>query len=129
MSREIKFRAWDPSESRMVQFGDDDFWYMSMFDDKPRAIGCHNAGSDPDSDIDDAVILQYTGLKDKHGVEIYEGDIIRATAIDGYLPTMNDITIVEYNPGYFFTNDELAWHELEVIGNIYQNPELLEAVL
>jgi uncharacterized phage protein (TIGR01671 family) len=70
------------------------------------------------------VLMQYTGLKDKNGVEIYEGDIVRFLDIDG----VDSVTEVEFREGGFypFAPDFIHWCNVEVIGNIYENPELLE---
>jgi len=100
--REIKFRAWDGREI-----------FQAMLTVAPDGI------INPTS-ID---LMQYTGLKDKNGKEIYEGDIIRV--YDG------ENTEVYYDDGCFlvlgFRADELYLHEdtCEVVGNIYENPELL----
>ena len=70
-------------------------------------------------------ILQSTGLKDKNGRLIYEGDIIKETLIDFINEEI--ITVVKWdklNTGYNLEN--LQNCEREIIGNIYQNPELLE---
>jgi len=77
-------------------------------------------------------LLQFTGLKDKTGKAIFEGDIVKDAY--GYLFEIN------YKEGYArfnfrritgITNGEMTWHILlfggEVIGNIYENPELLTA--
>ena len=67
-------------------------------------------------------VMQYTGLKDKNGVEIYEGDVIEYEEMEvetgGYY---TETITVEYVAPMFSANEEG-----EVIGNIYQNPELIK---
>lgn len=74
--------------------------------------------------------LQFTGLKDKNGVEIYEGDILKCKIFG-----LEEIGLVKYSENlaaYFLTELSRSDRELwgcsakEVIGNIYENPELLE---
>ena len=119
--KEIKFRAWDKENKKMVYSGTDDFWFMSFDNESIGILGCHNIGGDPDTTIDSFELMQFVGLTDKNGKKIYEGDIVSSSnkgikkvfwskldcqfAIDGtYLYRMADI---------------------EIIGNIYENPELL----
>ena len=80
------------------------------------------------------ILMQYTGLKDKNDKEIYEGDIVKFNAIapmsdipDAFIGTVEFIECafyVTYGKQGFYLFDEC--HQWEIIGNIYENPELLE---
>ena len=85
---------------------------------------------------EDVEFMQSTGIKDKNGVEIYEGDILKLHAI--FLAPDDKIGYLEYSPKYgysiIFEGNRLYRQEYwastnklnyEVIGNIYENPELL----
>lgn len=89
--------------------------------------------------FDDIILMQYTGLKDKNCVEIFEGDIVKSCGYDycegRVYRTTEFIGVIVYSKnsfcikcgdvlGSWWSNDE----EIEVIGNIYENPELLESV-
>ena len=114
--REIKFRAWD-IEAKSMETDIDLFWF------EENAIGrwpCIGSGYQ---------IMQYTGLKDKNGKEIYEGDIV--DGIPGHYGPLR--AVVEYNDGEFRPLDtysvrEEGWdgpEKLLVIGNIYENKDLV----
>lgn len=128
--REIKFRAWDKTYKIMnykVQVGNTDYTDKNYtcnsiwvdYGDR-KSIGWMNA--------DDACIdlMQYTGLKDKNGIEIYENDIIKTTRGDWgviiYKAPFFEVTVSENKS---CTYSRQWFSEIEVIGNIYQNPELL----
>ena len=77
-------------------------------------------------------IGQYTGLKDKNGVEIYESDIVFDRWVNEYTPVFQNGIYMAYNPKNLMQNDpstqfNIIWKDgCEVIGNIYETPELLE---
>lgn len=113
--REIKFRAWDIESKAMLSWDD----IQEMWEEE----GYHHAIFSGDH----YVPLQYTGLKDSKGVEIYEGDIVR-TKISGYWQT-NPMHIENIWDLHIEMNHDDSYYlvsEVEVIGNIYENPELLD---
>jgi len=101
--REIKFRAWDKKYKRMID-GWDLEYLNEIFESKKDGHFVID---------DDLEIMQYTQLKDKNGKEIFEGDIIK---------TRKDTTIVINS---IFHGINFYEKEAEVIGNVYENPELL----
>ena len=123
--REIKFRAYDEESKKMYQITD-----VNFSDYVANGI-CY--GDWKDFSINN--LLQYTGLKDKNGVEIYEGDIVKAIwskDCDEYIANEQWIGDVFFNYGSFDINGEwcVALNcfngTFEVIGNIYENKELLQ---
>lgn len=119
--REIKFRAWDGS--KMLSQKEIAF-FPSIMSTNPTTLD-----SGLKSLQNDMELMQYTGLKDKNGKEIYEGDVL----------SLDNDSLEETIVLVYFDVDEAAWlvgdgmeslgmavGESEVIGNIYENPELLE---
>ncbi len=114
--REIKFRFYDKTDKRMKYF--DGIWNMP----------------DPSYDFDD--IQQFTGLLDKNGKEIYEGDIVLGRFIlddveDYIYLSLTDMerknqskTFLIEDISYLYTNP--IPEDIEVIGNVHENPELLK---
>ena len=118
MSREIKFRAWDGR--KIIQS-------YAHIGSSGRMYTSHTPNPEPDY-----IVMQYTGLKDRHGVEIYEGDVIditRAGGDRGYVPVVFREGIfclyVKYWVDEYYPLNTYASEHYEVIGNVYENPDLL----
>jgi hypothetical protein len=124
--REIKFRAWDKESKRMHT----NFKLTDIFRGDRSEIFCDDP-SWVDPDLESAVIMQYTGLKDNHGKEISEGDIVEG---DGRLANKVYAAKVVWHysewklisiTGFGFVSGQY-WDNLKVIGNIYENTELMQ---
>ena len=133
MSREIKFRAWLKEDKKMENVKTMDFTDKTILCLKKNEF--INAYLLRRVSFDDVELMQYTGLKDKNGKEIYEGDIVLIKLDE--TSTWHK-TVVGFKKGAFiadlidkedyvyifhhgFTDDDF-----EIIGNIYENKNLLE---
>lgn len=131
--RDIRFRAWDLKKKKMgVTFSLEDASYEGF----PSPFTDANGECDIRAKYE---VMQYTNLKDKNGKKIYEGDIV-SIPNDKYQPDNGEAPLVlvdvRFANGCFvveggvFPMDEplLGYaEEAAIIGNIYENPELLEA--
>lgn len=133
--REIKFRAWDKKEKKMY------YDVQNTYDFMINNGGCFEESFKDVLEYDNYVVMQYTNCYDINGKEIYEGDIIRLEGVDDREigSTWEHIGKIVYKRGAFFIcyfdyyadgDEELICDaQVEfgtVIGNVYENKELLE---
>lgn len=125
-----KFRAWDKRSKEM--------WKVSTLHIEDEYVDLfkkniyENPLNDPSAKFGDVILMQSTGLKDKNGVEIFEGDVLYYIPFESHI---ND-SIVVFEKGSFckkmLRNGKLTSvrfidsEEYEVIGNVWDNPALLE---
>ena len=119
MNRAIKFRAWDMLKKRWSNYKINDGTVYFMDKNTGVWYGSYNKR------YKDFNLMQYTGIKDKNGKEIYEGDIVVNSDGDyGYVFFRDGVYNVRHDEytGYLFDWD------YEIKGNIYENLEILKKI-
>ncbi len=152
--REIKFRTWDKKDQLMREKIDGRYW--TGLEIETGKLVHIEEGKIIDAPKDRLILMQYTGLKDKNGKEIYEGDILEHKSkyphVAGKFQVMYDTEMKGRAKGDFAAfclhrigkwesryEGDRGWEgvvgsqghlakKLKVIGNIYENPEFLKEV-
>lgn len=152
MSRIIKFRAWSDKANKMVFSEEGRTWYLNTKGTLFYGGGVtRQGGPSTENFAFDSELMQFTGLTDLNGVDIYEGDVIKSINNKHYwlyvvkaVPNFggmlwacmyeNNLSICDIKDVYTYKKQRVKLGSRrdfvtcrnEVIGNIYQNPELLK---
>ena len=121
MDREIKFRAWDAYQKKMYS------WSKLGRLNRENSLSLWNCLIQVVKHI---IPMQYTGRNDKNGIEVYSDDIVKAWTKDGAtiigkVVIESDETVIETTDHQWLVASFTVLDRLEVIGNIYENPELV----
>ena len=130
-----KFRAWDKNNAYMECT---DKNLTVVFAQEGIQVVDHTTFSSSCTNMEDYVLMQSTGLKDKNGTEIYEGDILKVFVLrdmgaiakvifkNGMFGIEGDMQGYGYDNGLYSLDQILSIRDGEIIGNIYQDKDLLE---
>ena len=124
-----KFRAWDKHGHKIFANDELIIWNGNVYANDSKKLTCNNLKG---WSIDDECLMQSTGLKDKNGKEIFEGDIVKMSKDVYSEPTYYEV--VRHRGGAYRLESKQHGCELwlrhtdcEVVGNVYENKELLDA--
>ena len=130
--REIEYRAWLKDEKKMVKVDAIDFRQKIIFYTEEREIDGEIIDTLQTRKFNEIELMQYTMLKDNNNDEIYEEDIVEI------LTEVEEYGVVKFSDGAFYVEadgfrvnfyDNIVGGDVVVIGNIYENPELLPDLL
>lgn len=120
-----KFRAWDVHEKKMFTNDQLIIWNGNVYANDNPELNVNNLKG---WSIDEKYLMQSTGLRDKNGREIYEGDIVKFTLTDGFSYVTLEDGVVTYELGAFYVVvnglaeyliSDINNNKVEVIGNQY----------
>lgn len=142
--RPLKFRAWDKLQKKFLYpypEGFDILGETTCFDLIGQQIKDFTPNLTTLDRLNDIIIIQFTGIQDKYGKDVYEGDILKDTEFDdddfdisGYYPIIYDDKTCQFCIDNSFKKDGshlvniveyFRIENIEVVGNIYETPELL----
>ncbi len=129
MSRGMKFRAWIPEQQVMVALETHGLLRLSAYGDVRLEFGQTFHDDDYQRAIEQFELMQSTGLTDKHGKEIYDGDILKGESGSLYQVTggfsTSDFSLISFKDAeglVTLATDVSRW---EIVGTLYETPELL----
>ena len=133
MKREIKFRAWDNDNELFSYMSFSDIMKMAETLDSFESYFTRDYFTKNDEKTNNPLLMQFTKLKDKNGQDIYEGDIVitnEAIMTGESYSRVGSIGYREDIASFVFIEQDGEWDSIEIvdtiIGNIYENPELLK---
>lgn len=121
--REIKFRAWDNVKEQMYFVGEEEDVAFEIVGGKFVGYDAREEFDAPCFKMEHLEVMQYTGLKDKNGVEIYEGDIIKGLHDFGPGGMVERIAEVHFHETQGYQWNYWDLETIQVVGNIYEKLE------
>ena len=125
MTREIKFRAWDEKDGEMLQVHE--LYLADNSNNFGKGILDEHNDFHPINEIE---LMQFTGLLDKNGKEIFESDVLKIYYEGSQRSYLKKVKWLKdpINKGRWDALDNCVFTSCEVVGNIYENPELAEKI-